>query len=418
MSGMPDGSIAFQRRARLIQGHESTMKKSSRTARNLVIALIVILAAGWMAQAYLFPSEAKTSYVTAKPRIGNLADTVLASGTITASKLVSVGAQVSGQIKALHVDLGDEIKEGDLIAEIDPSTQQNDLRDAEAALANIKAQLAAKQAELKQAELDYARQKNMRAHDASPQEDFESAEATLNVTKSEIAALNAQIDQAKIAVDTAEIDLGYTKILAPMDGTVVALPVKEGQTVNAAQSTPTIIKLAQLDTMTVEAEISEADVIRVREGQPVSFTILGDPDTQYESTLRAIEPAPTGIEDDDDNTDDEAVYYNGLFDIANPDHRLRVWMTAEVTITLNEVENALIVPSAALSGPNKDGQYTVRVLDDEGAPVEKPVTVGMNTNINAQIISGISENDDIVIGATSGAVAPSQSIRRGPGGMF
>lgn len=418
MSGMPDGSIAFRRRVRFIQGHESPMKKSSRTARNLVIAVIIILAAGWMAQAYLFPSEAKTSYVTAKPRIGNLADTVLASGTITASKLVSVGAQVSGQIKALHVDLGDEIKEGDLIAEIDPSTQQNDLRDAEAALANIKAQLAAKQAELKQAELDYARQKNMRALDASPQEDFESAEATLNVTKSEIAALNAQIDQAKIAVDTAEIDLGYTKILAPMDGTVVALPVKEGQTVNAAQSTPTIIKLAQLDTMTVEAEISEADVIRVREGQPVSFTILGDPDTQYESTLRAIEPAPTGIEDDDDNTDDEAVYYNGLFDIANPDHRLRVWMTAEVTITLNEVENALIVPSAALSGPNKDGQYTVRVLDDEGAPVEKPVTVGMNTNINAQIISGISENDDIVIGATSGAVATSQSIRRGPGGMF
>lgn len=418
MSGMPDGSIAFQRRARLIQGHKSTMKKSSRTARNLVIALIVILAAGWMAQAYLFPSEAKTSYVAAKPRIGNLADTVLASGTITASKLVSVGAQVSGQIKALHVDLGDEIKEGDLIAEIDPSTQQNDLRDAEAALANIKAQLAAKQAELKQAELDYARQKKMRALDASPQEDFESAEATLNVTKAEIAALNAQIDQAKIAVDTAEIDLGYTKILAPMDGTVVALPVKEGQTVNAAQSTPTIIKLAQLDTMTVEAEISEADVIRVREGQPVSFTILGDPATHYESTLRAIEPAPTGIEDDDDNTDDEAVYYNGLFDIANPDHRLRVWMTAEVTITLNEVENALIIPSAALSGPKKDGQYTVRVLDDEGDPVEKPVTVGMNTNINAQIISGISENDDIVIGATSGAVATSQSIRRGPGGMF
>lgn len=418
MSGVPDSSIALHCRVRFIQGHESPMKKSSKTARNLVIAVIIILAAGWMAQAYLFPSAAKTGYVTAKPRIGNLADTVLASGTITASKLVSVGAQVSGQIKALHVDLGDEIKEGDLIAEIDPSTQRNDLRDAEAALADIKAQLAAKQAELKQAELDYARQKKMRALDASPQEDFESAEASLNVTKAEIVALNAQIDQAKIAVDTAEIDLGYTKILAPMDGTVVALPVKEGQTVNAAQSTPTIIKLAQLDTMTVEAEISEADVIRVREGQLVSFTILGDPDTHYESILRAIEPAPTGIEDDDDNTDDEAVYYNGLFDIANPDHRLRIWMTAEVTITLNDVENALIIPSAALSGPDKDGQYTVQVLNDTGTPIEKPVMVGMNTNINAQIISGISENDDIVIGATSGAVTTNQSIHRGPGGMF
>ncbi|WP_339859409.1 efflux RND transporter periplasmic adaptor subunit [Thalassospira alkalitolerans] len=394
------------------------MTKPQKTARNIVIALIAILVAGWMAQAWLFPPETKIGYVTAKPRIGHLADTVLASGTITASKLVSVGAQVSGQITALHVDLGDHIKEGDMIAEIDPSTQQNDLLDAEAALANVTAQLAAKQAELRQAQLDYTRQKKMRALDASPQEDFDAAEATLAVTKAEITALKAQIDQAKIALDTAQIDLGYTEIRAPMDGTVVALAVKEGQTVNAAQSTPTIIKLAQLDTMTVEAEISEADVIRVHEGQPVSFTILGDRTTKYESTLRAIEPAPDGIEDDDDNTDDDAVYYNGLFDIDNPDHRLRVWMTAEVIITLNDVDNALIVPSAALIGPDTNGNYSVRVLDEKGDAIEKPVTVGLNTNIDAQIINGISETDDVVIGATSGATASSQSVRRGPGGMF
>ncbi|MDP2700356.1 efflux RND transporter periplasmic adaptor subunit [Thalassospira sp.] len=396
------------------------MEKTHKTIRNLLLLALALIVAGWMAQAWLFPTEAKTGYITAKPRVGDLADTVLASGTITASQLVSVGAQVSGQIKALHVKPGDTILQGDLIAEIDPATQQNALRDAEAALTNIRAQLAAKQAEARQAEQVYARQKKMRALDASPQEDFETAQANLAITKAEIEALNAQIDQAEIAVDTARIDLEYTQIKAPMDGTVVSIPVKEGQTVNASQEAPTIIKLAQLDIMTVEAEISEADVIRVHEGQPVSFTILGDSDTRYNAILRAIEPAPKGIDDDDDNTDDDAVYYNGLFDIANPDRRLRIWMTAEVTIKLNEATNALIVPSSTLNGTDADGQYYVQVIGANGQPENRPVTVGLNTNIDAQIIDGLNEDDLIVVGATTGGtVAPDDpAARRQPGAMF
>ncbi|RCK33011.1 hemolysin secretion protein D [Thalassospira profundimaris] len=384
------------------------------------MAIVVLVGAAWGLQAYLFPSSAETTFVTAKPRVGTIADTVLATGTVSASKLVSVGAQVSGQITALHVELGDQIHEGDLIAEIDPSTQQNDLREAEASLANIKAQLAAQKATLKQAELDFARQKKMRALDASPQEDFEAAEATLAIAKADIDALNAQIAQAEIAVDTARIDLGYTKITAPMDGTVVAMPVKEGQTVNASQSTPTIIKLAKLDTVTIKAEVSEADIIHIKEGLPVTFTVLGDASTVYQSTLRAIEPAPTGIEDDDENTDDEAVYYNALFDVQNPDRLLRLWMTAEVTIVLDQAENALIVPSASLNGPTPEGTYFLDVINADGKPEPRSVTVGLNTNINAEITSGLNADDEIVVGMTSSADAQTTtSVRRGPpGGMF
>ncbi len=260
----------------------------------------------------------------------------------------------------------------------------------------------------------------MRALDASPQEDFDAAVATLAIARADIDALNAQIAQAEIAVDTARIDLGYTKITAPMDGTVVALPVKEGQTVNATQEAPTIIKLAKLGTVTIKAEVSEADIIRIHEGLPVQFTVLGDASSVYQSTLRAIEPAPTGIEDADENTDDEAVYYNALFDVENPDLLLRLWMTAEVTITLNKSENALIVPSASLVGPTTEGTYILDVINPDGLPEHRTVTVGLNTNINAEITSGLDATDEVIVGmASSSDVASSTSTRRGPaGGMF
>lgn len=396
------------------------MNKSGKRVRNIIIALVLIVGAAWGLQAFLFPRPPAPNFVTTKPYIGTIEDTVLATGAVSAAKLVSVGAQVSGQIKALHVELGDRIKEGDLIAEIDPSTQENDLLEAEASLAYAKAQLVAQQATLKQAELDFERQKKMRALDASPQEDFDAAEATLAIAKADIDALNAEIAQAEVAVDTARIDLGYTKITAPMDGTVVALPVKEGQTVNASQETPTIIKLAKLDQVTIKAEVSEADIIRLHEGMPVSFNVLGDANTIYHSTLRAIDPAPTEIEDDDENTDDEAVYYNALFDIDNPDRLLRLWMTAEVSIIVDRSEDAMIVPSSALEGPASDGRYFVDVLNADGTIDHRAVTVGLNTNINAEITSGLDVDDEIIVGMASSEEAPSDTTaRRGPpGGMF
>ncbi|WP_417829313.1 efflux RND transporter periplasmic adaptor subunit [Thalassospira sp.] len=396
------------------------MNKSGKRVRNIIIALVLIVGAAWGLQAFLFPRPPAPNFVTTKPYIGTIEDTVLATGAVSAAKLVSVGAQVSGQIKALHVELGDRIKEGDLIAEIDPSTQENDLLEAEASLAYAKAQLVAQQATLKQAELDFERQKKMRALDASPQEDFDAAEATLAIAKADIDALNAEIAQAEVAVDTARIDLGYTKITAPMDGTVVALPVKEGQTVNATQETPTIIKLAKLDQVTIKAEVSEADIIRLHEDMPVSFNVLGDANTIYHSTLRAIEPAPTEIEDDDENTDDEAVYYNALFDIDNPDRLLRLWMTAEVSIIVDRSEDAMIVPSSALEGPASDGRYFVDVLNADGTIDHRAVTVGLNTNINAEITSGLDVDDEIIVGMASSEEAPSDTTaRRGPpGGMF
>lgn len=370
----------------------------------IAVALVAILLLGKM---LFFSVPPKPDYVTAEARLADMEDSVLASGTLEAVRQVSVGAQVSGQLKSLKVQLGDEVEQGQLVAEIDDMTQQNDLRNAQAALATRKAERQARQATLKQAELAYARQRQMLSRDASSREDFEQAEATLNVTRADIVALDAQIAQAEIEVDTARVNLGYTRISSPMNGKVVAIVTKEGQTVNSIQTAPTIIKVAQVDTMTVKAQISEADVTRVRPGQTVYFTILGEPDKRYYGTLRAIEPAPDSIQRDESTSaltgggtaasgTSEAVYYNGLFDVPNPDETLRISMTAQVFIVLGQAKQTLIIPSSALGKRDEDGRYTVQVVGADNEPAERQIKVGMNNNVNAQVLEGLSAGERVV----------------------
>lgn len=358
----------------------------------------------------------------------DISETVLASGTLEALEMVSVGAQVSGKIDALLVDLGDSVTRGQLLARINSLTQQNNLKKAQAALANVKAQKAAKQASLRQAELDFTRQQNMFARNASSRQDYDAAEATLITARADIAALDAEIAQAEVAVDTAKVDMGYTDITAPMDGTVVAVPVKVGQTVNANQSTPTLVKVAQLDRMTVKAEISEADVVRVKPGQKVYFTILGQPDHRYQATLRAIEPGPTSYSDSSSSSANtsssssssssaskSAIYYNGLFDVENPDHTLRIDMTAEVSIILAEVKQALVIPASALGSRLPDGRYTVQVATQTPGQVDtRMVKVGINNNVTAQITEGLNDGEWVISTDQGARSAATSGERRGP----
>ncbi len=313
----------------------------------------------------------------------------------------------------MPVKLGDEVKEGDLVAQIDSLTQQNSLKDAQASLGSLQAQYEAKQAQIKQATYEYKRQKNMLSAKASSRTDYETAEANLAVYKAELKQLDAEIDQAIISVDNAKLDLGYTTIKAPMSGTVVYTAVAEGQTVNSNQTTPTIIEMANLDVMTVKAQISEADVINVHPGQKVYFTILGRPNKRYEATLKAIEPGPTLMDGDDNDlevSDDEAVYYYGLFDVENPNRELRIGMTAQVSIILNKADNALIVPAQVLIRTPKG--YQVPVLKN-GQIEHRDVKVGINNKVSAEITSGLNDGDEVVLGETKAGSGDS-SRRRGP----
>ncbi|MFC3703537.1 efflux RND transporter periplasmic adaptor subunit [Devosia honganensis] len=383
-----------------------------------VIVLMVLggaAAAGWW---YFFgASQASTVPDTVAVSRGDIETTVLASGVLEASSLVSVGAEVSGTVKAVHVALGDAVSRGDVIAEIDSLNQENAVKSAEAALAGIEAQRRNQEAVLAKAEASLSRQQRLSASSLVSQTDLETAQAAVEQARAQIDQLDAQIAQARLTVDTAQLDLARTRIVAPGDGTVVALLVDEGQTVNANSATPTIAKIANLDTMVIKAEISEADVVKVRPGQRVYFTILGEPDNKIEATLREVEPAPTSIAEDTASSGN-AVYYNGLFDVPNPEHRLRIAMTASVTIVLDEARDVLTLPAGLVSRRGPDGGVMVMIYDpasQESRPAR--VEVGLNNNITAQIVSGLAEGDQVV-NATGARLSGSQGPgQRGPGGL-
>ncbi|MBI5655310.1 MAG: biotin/lipoyl-binding protein, partial [Geobacter sp.] len=215
------------------------MELKTRKRFIALLVIMAILACGTLIAKRLFWKKEQTAYITAPVARTDIEAKVLATGTLNAFKTVAVGAQVSGQVKTLHAALGERVKKGQLLAEIDPVLQQNSLRDAEASLENVQAQKRSKQVLLRQYQLALTRQEKMATLDASARADLESAQAQLESTRADLAALDAQIKKAKVSVDTARANLGYTRIVAPMDGIVIAIVTEEGQTVNANQTAPT-----------------------------------------------------------------------------------------------------------------------------------------------------------------------------------
>ncbi|MDB5538004.1 MAG: efflux transporter periplasmic adaptor subunit [Devosia sp.] len=382
----------------------------------LLIAVVILGGLGAAAWWQFGKPEAASVPNTIEVKRGDIEKTVLASGVLQPASLVSVGAEVSGRIDSVNVVLGQNVKKGDLIAQIDSLNQENAVKAAEAALAGIQAQKRAQVANLAQVKAALTRATQMFQQSLIAQTDFETAQAAVESAEAQIDGLDAQIAQSTLQVESAQLNLSRTKIVAPNDGTIVALLVDEGQTVTASQQIPTIVKIANLDTMVIKAEISEADVVRVTPGQRVYFTILGEPDVQIDAKLRAVEPAPTSI-NSDTTTTDAAIYYNGLFDVPNLDHRLRISMTAQVTIVLDEAEKVLVVPSGVLR-KDRDGKSMVLVYDPKTQTTKpQPVTVGLDNNVSAEITDGLSEGDQVVqSGTTTAAARPTGGGQRGFGG--
>lgn len=373
--------------------------------RRLLLIGAAVLCTAVLAYALLAPAPPPALQLAAVTR-ADIEQVVEATGTLKPSRLVSVGAQVSGRIETLHVSLGDKVKAGDLIAEIDSRTQRNALQSAQAAQRSARANRQALATELRQLELTLRRLQRLGASQLVARADVDAAQSRVDATGEQIAALDGEIVQRQTDVDSAQTSLGYTRITAPTDGTVLAVVARQGQTVNAVQSAPTIVMLGNQDTMTVYAEISEADVVHTALGQEVFFTILGDAGRRYSSTLRDIAPAPESITREDTSSlsspavsgsSRTAMYYNGQFDVDNADGRLRSYMTAQVRIVLGRARNVLTIPSAALGARAADGSVTVQVRGPDGHPVARRITTGLDDQIKVEVRSGLKEGEQVVL---------------------
>jgi macrolide-specific efflux system membrane fusion protein len=370
--------------------------------RKFSLGIAAALVAGITLYAVQAPAK-PPQYITATVERGDIENAVLATGTLQGVKQVDVGAQVSGQLRSLKVKLGDKVSEGQWLAEIDPLVLRNTLRQAEVDEDKLQAERRSSLAQLKQARRVYERYRELQVDESVSRQDFENAESEYEVQQAAVRSLDAQIQSARVEIDTAKVNLGYTRINAPINGHVVGIVTQEGQTVIANQLAPVLLKLADLDTMTVKAQVSEADVIHISPGQPVYFTILGE-DKRYYAKLRGTEPAPQNYAQSTDNSDGSAskpngaVFYNALFEVANPEHRLRISMTAQVHIVLDTAEGVLTVPVAALGARNGDGSFPVRVLDATGFAHVRNVQAGINNNVKVQIKDGLAEGDRVVIG--------------------
>ena len=378
-----------------------------------VFAVMVLSVAGW---SMFRPAQTDGGqFETTNVSRGDLQLLISAAGTVTPKETVEVGAQVSGQLQTLLVEAGDQVEVGQLVAKIDPTLAETQVEADRAQLKETRASYAQQEAQLELAQLEYNRAVLLRENDAIAQAELDTAQAELKVAKAQLLQLSAQIERQNSTLKSDLAELEYTNIYAPMTGTVLSLSAAEGQTLNANQSAPTILTIADLSTMTVEADVSEADVLSVVPGQKAYFTTLGDSETKWQTIVRQVLPEPEVVND--------VVLYKALLDVENPDQVLKPEMTTQVFFISGETENALIIPVTALKEPpsQSDALETresndnrpdsglatkntriVLVVDPRSNEVRpQQVTIGLQTRTKAEITSGLVLSDTIVTGETS-----------------
>ncbi|TLP59137.1 MULTISPECIES: efflux RND transporter periplasmic adaptor subunit [Pseudomonas] len=386
------------------------MTRTSTPRRRLLLTALGLLGLGSLLAWKTLPLSGAPVSTVAVTR-SDIESSVTALGTLQPRRYVDVGAQASGQIRKLHVEAGDPVREGQLLVEIDPSTQQANLDAGRYSIENLKAQLAEQRAQYQLARQQFQRQRELTSSGATRQEDLQSAEAQLKVTQARIAMYQAQISQAQASLRSAEAELGYTRIYAPMSGTVVAVDAREGQTLNAQQQTPLILRIAKLSPMTVWAQVSEADIGKVKPGMTAYFTTLAGGKRRWTSSVRQILPIPpkpleqasqgggSPASASAGTTGSKVVQYTVLLDVDNPDGALMAEMTTQVFFVAGQASQVLSVPLAALNETPEDGLRLAHVLNADGKIEARQVRIGLSDRLRVQVLDGLREGERLVIGA-------------------
>ncbi|MFG1427862.1 efflux RND transporter periplasmic adaptor subunit [Roseixanthobacter glucoisosaccharinicivorans] len=384
-------------------------KRRGRRAWWIAGAVAVLVGAGGYYAYGLNAATATPGLATVPVVRGDIEQTVTALATIKPKTYVDVGTQVSGQLRKVMVAIGDGVEKGQLVAQIDPTVYQTKVIGDQAQLDNLRAQLAQQRAQLDLDKLRDDRASRLLAVKAGSQDTADAAAATVRIGEAKIAALEAQIKQTQATLDGDLANLGYTKIFAPIAGTVVSITSVEGQTLNANQTAPIILRVADLDTMQVWAQVAEADIPKVKVGMEVYFTTLGMPDRRFTAKVVQVLPTPDTVND--------VVLYNVLIDVPNTERLLMNSMSAQVFFMLGGAKDALLVPPSAVRPVARGGskrevrnEATVRVLAN-GEVQTRAVKTGLSSRTLVQITEGLKEGELVVTSADPSA----PRMTRGPG---
>jgi len=340
---------------------------------------------------------------------GTVEALVTAQGKLEAKQYVDVGTQVSGQLKAIHVDIGDTVTKGQLLAEIDPRVYQAQVEAGEEHLNSLRAQLNQQKAAAVLAEQNLKRNQNLITANAVSQQALQETESQASVARAQVDSIAAQIQETESNLKASRTNLSYTKIYAPMAGTVTTLPTKEGQTLNANQTAPIVLQVANLDIMTVRAQVAEADVSSLKENMPVYFTTLGNSDHRWTGKVRQVLPSPQIVND--------VVLYDVLIDAKNEGRQLMTGMTTQVFFILGKADNALVIPAelltrrAAKEDNDKGKAYRVAVVTEAGRE-QRVIHVGLQTRTQAEVVDGLQEGERVAATRPAPTTAQAKNQQR------
>ncbi|MBH9579335.1 efflux RND transporter periplasmic adaptor subunit [Inhella proteolytica] len=363
------------------------------------IALVLMAGGAYAGYRTLNPPAPPEPPPSGAAALADITQTVQAAGVLQPRVKVDVGAQVSGQVQKIHVQLGQQVKKGDLLVSLDPELARSEVAQAEAAVAQQAALIEARQADLKLTRAEVERQRRLLKGEATAATEAERAEVELTKLEADLRGQTASLKRLQAELDKRRLSLGHTSITAPMDGTVVNLPVQEGQTVIAIQITPVMVTLANMDEITVRTRVPEADIGSVKVGQKARFVTLSGEAQRFEGTVRVIQPVPERA--------GNAVFYNVLFEVPNKERKLLSDMTVQVNIETGSAKQVLAIPVVALGARDDEGRFAVQVLeapakegkDAKKAPPhkERKIRTGLQDGGRVQVLDGLKLGEKVLL---------------------
>ncbi|NYE59922.1 macrolide-specific efflux system membrane fusion protein [Duganella sp. 1224] len=368
------------------------------TAATLVLALTAPLSFAQALNAPAAPPQAapavESKLDTITVQRGDLQQTVDAIGKLQFRQFADVNVQVAGQIKEVLFAVGDAVREGQPVMEISPTVRASQVESNRAQMARLRAELADQQAQTDFAELQFKRQTQLKAQNATRDESVESSRMNLSSARARVDAINAQIQQLEATLKSDEENSRHKQVLAPLSGTVVALNARAGQTVGAGQPGAPLMRIADLSQLTVQARVAEVDVTRLKRGMTANFQTPGYPGRTWSGKLRQVLPVPA------DGTAEQGkqTFYNVLFDVDNPEQELMSGMTAQVQFVVAQAKDALLLPVNLLGKRDATGMYEVHVVNAERRIVTRKVKIGVRTAQQAQVLSGLDAGEQVLVG--------------------